>query len=136
MKVIGHAHVLQRSARLLYSQSQLGCAYIYIFTAGTSVFAAVLTSAPSVTFARSATPTSSASQALRTSKHRPLEEVISDTMYMHIWTLVLGDKFTYDRYYGSHSNFKPKQVDTVSLTSKTFTAKELQAIKDKNWTQR
>ena len=49
---------------------------------------------------------------------------ISDTMY--IWMLVLGDKFTYDRYYGSHLNFKPKQVDTVSLTSKTITATELQ----------
>ena len=56
---------------------------------------------------------------------------------MYIRTLVLGDKFTYDRYYGSHSkfNFKPKQVDTVSLTSKTNTATELQAIKDKNRTQ-
>ena len=36
-------------------------------------------------------------------------------------TLVLGDKFTYDRYYSSHSSFKPKQVDTLSLTSKTIT---------------
>ena len=40
--------------------------------------------------------------------------------------------FTTD-YFGSHSNFKPKQVYTVSLT---ITATELQAIKDKNLTQR
>ena len=56
---------------------------------------------------------------------------ISDTMY--IQTLVVRDKFTYNRYYGSHSNFKPKQVDTVSLA---ITATELQAIKAKNRTQR
>ena len=31
--------------------------------------------------------------------------------------------------------FKPKQVDIVSLTSKTITAMELQAIKDKNRTK-
>ena len=55
---------------------------------------------------------------------------------LYIRTLILGDKFTYDRYYSSHSNFKPKQVDTVSLTAKTITATELQAIKKKNWTQR
>ena len=39
---------------------------------------------------------------------------------MYIRTLVLGDKFTYDRYYGIHLNFKPKQRDTVSLTSKSM----------------
>ena len=35
---------------------------------------------------------------------------------MYIRALVLENKLTYDSYYGSHSNFKPKQVDTVSLT--------------------
>ena len=30
----------------------------------------------------------------------------SDAMYIR--TLVLGDKFTYDKYYGSLLNFKPK----------------------------
>ena len=58
---------------------------------------------------------------------------MSDTIY--IWTLMLGDKFTHE-IYSSHSNFKPKQVDTVSLMSKSITATELLAIKNKNGTQR
>ena len=55
---------------------------------------------------------------------------------MYIRTLVHRDKFTYNRYYGIHLNYKPKLRDTVSLTSKSITTTELQAIKNKNRTQR